>query len=168
MNLQDVKKLLEIIQATVTTLGVIAAGLWTLYNFGLTRVSAPQIEISLSIKDVEKIEEQKIALLCVGVKNTGRTRIYKKYAILGIRPISVQPNWPVLTKINLPMVYQQEDTHEILVTHTFLDPGEQHHEEIGIVLSECDFIQVGVVFAGIKRIQAWESNWLFSVNLDKG
>lgn len=163
MSLESIYVLAQTVQAAITTLGIIAAGVWTLYNFGLTRYSAPQIEISLSIKKFEKIKERVIALLCIEVKNTGRTRIHKRYAVLGLHPIFVQSNWPELTKINLPLVYQQEDTHEILVTHTFLDPGEKYHEEIGIVLTKCDFVQVGIVFAGVKRTQAWESNWIFGL-----
>jgi len=165
MSWDILKSAAEAIQAIVATIGIVAAGIWTLYNFGLTRVSAPQIEISVQAKTITEVKNKKILTLCLEVRNTGKTRIYKRYAILGILPIRIQENWPSLTRISSQLIYQRVDAHEILVSHTYLDPGEKYHEEFSIDVSGYDFIQAGLVFAGLKRDQAWESNYVFDLSL---
>lgn len=167
MTLDEYKTLAETVQTLVTSVGLIAAGIWTLYNFGLTRFSAPQVEIELDLKSVTQVREKRIAVVVLKIKNTGRTKVAKSHAVLEVRLLQVQNNWPSLTRINTPVDYKGE-VHEVLTTHSLLEPSEQYHEEIGFVVSGYDFLQVGMAFIGTKRYQTWEANYVFDVLSNTG
>ena len=163
MALDNYKTLFEIIQATITIVGIFAAGMWTLYNFGITRFSAPQIEITVKLKSLTTAKGKNVAIFSIDIMNSGRTKVIKKNAFLEIRPLSIRANIPTLARINTPLKYHGE-VHEVFTAHDFIEPGEKYHEEIGFIVSEYDYFQIGLLFIGTKRFQIWESNYVFDVS----
>lgn len=164
MSIDDLKAIADIIQAVVTTAGIIAAGVWTLYNFGLTRSAAARVEMELILKSVMDIRGHRIAIVALRVKNVGRTKVEKKYAVLAVRPLRIQETWLPMTRIDTPIDYHQGELHEVLIGHTFLEPSDEYHEEYGFVVDDFDVLQAGIVFAGPKQGQTWV-NYLFDVSM---
>jgi hypothetical protein len=164
MTIADLESIANIIQAVVTSLGILSAGIWTLYNFGLTRISAARIDIAIGVKTISQTENQRIAIFAVDIKNTGKTKVAKKRIVLVLRPLSVASEVPPLLKINKPINYYEGDIHEILKYHTFADPNEGYHEEVGFIVTNISLVQVGVLFEGAKQSEKWEANYLFDVS----
>jgi len=163
MTITDFENIANILQAVITSVGILSAGIWTLYNFGLTRISAARISITVNIKTTFEIENQRIAIFAIDVKNTGKTKVAKQRIVLAIRPLSIENKLPALLKIDKPMNYYEGDIHEILKYHTFVDPEEDYHEEVGFVITDINLVQVGVLFEGTKRLNKWEANYLFDI-----
>jgi len=165
MSINDIKTIADIVQAVVTTMGIIVAGVWTLYNFGLTRSAAARVEMGLVLKSIMNIREHRIAIIAIRVKNVGRTKVEKRYAVLAVRPLRVQETWLSMTRIDTPIDYHQGELHQVLIGHTFLEPSDEYYEEHGLVVDDIDILQTGIVFAGPKQGQTWEVNYLFDVSL---
>lgn len=165
MTIADLESIANIIQAIVASLGILAAGIWTLYNFGLTRISAAKIDIAVELKTIFQTEDnQRIAIFAVNIKNSGKTKVAKKRIVLALRPFSITNEMPSLLKIDKPINYYEGDIYEILKYHTFVDPDERYHEEIGFVVTNINLIQVGLLFEGTRRSEKWEVNYIFDVS----
>lgn len=166
MTVSDLESIANILQAVITSIGIISAGIWTLYNFGLTRISAARIDIALSVKTIFHTKNQHIAIFAIDIKNTGKTKVAKQRIVLAIKPLSIESNMPSLLKINKPINYYEGDIHEILKYHTFADPNEEYHEEVAFVVTGINLVQVGVLFEGTKRWNKWEANYLFDIRTE--
>jgi hypothetical protein len=97
------------------------------------------------------------------IVNSGHIKIEKRRAVLAVYLIKIEDDWPPLTRAN-NLVNYNDEAHEILTGHHFLEPDEEYHEEISFVVDDFDVLQAGILFAGPKREQTWEANFLFDVS----
>ncbi|MGB6691692.1 MAG: hypothetical protein WBE76_27960 [Terracidiphilus sp.] len=156
----ELAQTVEIIKSIATAAGICGAGFWALYNFGLTRASAPQITMDASLKSSTNIGNNTLVIIAMELKNTGRTKVDKRQALLGVRNVAIPKMSIVPARISHPFKYQA-DVHEILTTHSRLEPSEQYHEELAFLVKSDSLVQIGIVFVGRKKNQTWEANYLF-------
>lgn len=167
MALEVAKNIAEIAQSVATALGILAAGFWALFNFGLARASAPQVAIDLRRKSIAETKEQRSVILAIDVQNTGRTKIDFRRASIAVKLFNIEAHWSASTRISEPLDFTQ-DVYRVLVDHDLLEPGEKYHEEIGFVVTGFDFLQVALVFVGSRKFQTWEANYIFELACREG
>ena len=164
LKINDVKTYIEIIQSIVTSLGIILAGIWSLWLFVFSRSFAGTLTIDISLKKKIIIDNKPIAIIEIKVKNVGRTRVKKEYFIISInemeKPFSSIKPYILKTKerVNFTKSY-------FIFDHIVeIEPNEEFQDEIPIVLNNIKIFKVSVQFRRKKTREIWESFGIFDID----
>jgi hypothetical protein len=163
MQLDDVKTCVEIVQGIMTSMGILAAGIWSFYTFVLGRSFAPNVQISFEMKQVVNLASAKGAVVSVTIRNVGKTKVRKKNCWIAATPISTDiPRLPALSRIDdaLEFGLGKAKVYPIFTEHTWLEPGEEAMDEVLFALGGSSTFKVSAIFVGHKK------KWASSVILD--
>lgn len=162
MTIDDLKKLFEIIQAITTSLGIILAGIWSLWLFVFSRSFAGSLTINLSLKQMTKINDLPVAIIRVHIKNIGRTRIKKGYCLITAKPIDKPfPSENIYAIGTKALDYTQ--SQKIFESLIEVEPNEEVVEEIALAIGQLSFFKAGVKFKNLTTKETWESVSVFNV-----
>ena len=81
------KDLFSIIQAALTSVGIIVAGIWTYFLFVRQRLRFPKVDIELFIKDTILPEDARFIHAEIKVNNLGHVILKSDYSELRLRKI---------------------------------------------------------------------------------
>ncbi|MUH01550.1 hypothetical protein F7734_58555 [Scytonema sp. UIC 10036] len=164
VKLSDVKTSIEIIQGIVTSIGIILAGIWSLWLFVFSRSFAGTLIINISFKRQIIIDNVPVAIVEVKVKNLGRTRVKKEYFILSINEMEspFSATRPYLLKTKERSDFSK--SYFIFDNLIEIEPNEEFQDEIPIVLNNVKNFQVAVQFRRKKSPEIWESFGIYSID----
>lgn len=173
MNTNDVKIWVEIIQDILTTLGIILAGWWSIFTFGLGRSFAPNVILEVTLKKVVELKTTKGAIVSIKAKNIGKTRIRKESCRITCIPGYTDP-----TESNDKREFKRLDPdekqvleilprqYEILTIHDSLEPEEEAKEDIFLEVNATTVLKAGVTFYGHKYLWGRKQQWTTYVIMD--
>jgi hypothetical protein len=158
--LDNIKLVTQILQNIITSIGIIAAGLWSYYTFVRGRSFAPNVKIEFSLKQITEIDGKKLATISITLKNTGRTRINKDNCWLSIGQINIKSD-ETFTIIrqdeSLDISLSQSKVYPIILDHHWLEPNEEVREDLLFDIGSANFVKVGIIFLN-KKNEKWASN----------
>jgi hypothetical protein len=161
MNIDNIKTLIEIVNGTVTTLAIFAAGWWFFWRRSL----AGSLQITLTLTDVTLINNTRIAVVRVQLKNVGQTRIKKDYCACLVQEVDV---WSDSETINIlpkeTFNYSQGRKIFDSPTGTEIEPNEETFEDVVLALNESTFFRIGVWFSKKGTTEAWQSIAAFNID----
>jgi hypothetical protein len=166
MSPTDIKTWVEIIQAVLTSLGIVLAGWWSIFTFGLGRSFAPNVILEVSFKNLIDLKMTKAVILSVKAKNIGKTRVLKESCRLTCIPVyggssenndkrefnRIDPDEVQVLEI-LPRQY------EILNAHDSLEPEEEAKEDVVLQINSASVLKAGVTFYGHKYLWGRKQQW---------
>ncbi len=173
-NLEVTKIWVEIVQGILTSVGIVGAGIWSLFVFGLGRNFAPNIKFQFAVKQIISFQDAQAAILSLGIKNIGRTRVKKEACTLVV--ISITPTKlkdqndvrefrridPTISEI----ISQLPRRLDIFSDHDAFEPSEEAIEDILLELGESPILKVVVTFFGSKYIWGRQQQWTSSTIVD--
>lgn len=165
MTPDDLKTLIEIVQGAVTSVGILAAGVWSFYVFVLGRSFSPNIRIETKLKKMIRLQHYKSAIVTITIKNIGKSRVQKENCWLATCPLesSSEPAVPILSRIDSPLEFglSESKLYPIFNEHTWFEPDEETTEDVLLALGETKVFKVGVVFVGQKK--KWASSTILEM-----
>ena len=162
MTLDQFKLITDILQNTLASIGIVIAGIWTLWTFVLNRTYSGQLTITISNVNNVQLDSSSITILHVKIKNIGHTRITKGKCRLVIDPIDCTVLPDELSSL-LPVPPDYTNSNLIFKTLETIEPNEEVDEEIAMVINSIRMYRVGVSFSDKKNKNIWE-NTAFVVN----
>ena len=165
MTPDDLKTWVEIIQGMVTTVGIIAAGIWSFFTFVLGRSFAPNMQITFELKQVVDLKERKAAIVSVKIRNIGRTRVRKKrcyIATASVTDSSDASDIPEFSRLDESLEFSVAKVYRVFDAHTTLEPDEGAIEDVLFALGQSPTFKVGLIFTD-KRNNSWISSAILDV-----
>jgi hypothetical protein len=163
MPLDDLKKWVEIIQGAITSIGILVAGIWSFFVFVLGRSFAPNIKINFELKKVINMVDGKAAIISVGIKNVGKTKVLKKNCYVAIEPIPThRQNLPELSRIDESLDFIKAKTYQIFDSHTSFEPDEEATEDVVIAVDKLPAFKIAVMFIDYRN-KGWSSTSILDI-----
>jgi len=173
MSADDIKTWVEIIQGALTSLGIILAGWWSIFTFGLGRSFAPNVILEVTLSNIVELGSTKGVILSIKAKNIGKTRIKKETCKITCIPVytdstdsndkrefkRLDPDEKKVLEI-LPRQY------EILNSHDSLEPEEEAKEDLLLEVNNVSVLKAGVTFYGHKYLWGRKQQWTTYAVLD--
>jgi hypothetical protein len=142
------------ISSLITACGVLAAGSWALYNFGLRRISRPQVQIDARLISVRPSDSGYVVGLAVRATNGGHVGIRKKSAFVELNSSSRGDVASGIRRLNFPTL-KAEKVYSIFERHTYLEPGEVFMEDLALLVPKGDILQIRVLLIGTNPRDSW-------------
>lgn len=165
MTPEEVKTYVEIIQGLVTTIGIIAAGIWSFFTFVLGRSFAPNMQITFDLKQVVDLKDGKAAIVSVKIKNIGRTRVRKRRCYIATTSITDGSNagdMPEFSRLDESLDFSTAKVYRVFDAHSTLEPAEEATEDALFALGQSPTFKVGMIFTD-KRHNSWISSAILDV-----
>ena len=140
---------IQAIAGLVTALGVAAAGLWALYNFGLKRISAAQVQVNVEPTAIRSVGDGYVVHMSVTAANSGHTGVRKRLAFVELNTFNGQGNKSGIQRLTLS-TSTPDTVYSVFDHHTFLEPGEVFREDLVFRVQAADYLQVRVVLFGTR------------------
>jgi hypothetical protein len=159
VKLDDIKTLVEIVNGIVAIVAILAAGWW----FFISRSLAGTLQITLTLTGVTIVNDTRIVIIRVQIKNVGLTRIKKGYCASVAQAVNVRPSSEPINVIAVgPLNYSQG--RRIFTSLTEIEPNEEAYEDVAFALNEVTSFAVGVHFKREKTREAWQAIAAFNVD----
>ena len=162
----DLKTWVEIVEGVVTSIGILAAGIWSFYVFVLGRSFAPNVQIRFRMRHPVDTTDRAGVIVSITIKNVGKTRVKKEDCWVALVPIALalsKNSAPAtLTRIDSPLEFDlsKAKVYSIFTDHTWLEPDEEATEDVLITLGKSPVFKVAGVFIGHRK------KWASSAILD--
>jgi hypothetical protein len=118
--LEDLKTITDLVQALVTTVGFVLAGVWTYVKFIKGREFRPHVEITVNADWLGDAGDVGLRLR-VQLKNIGTAKVQLTQRGTGVmvsRPADRQPSPPAMTQ------WTDLGVFEVFTKHEWIEPGE--------------------------------------------
>lgn len=145
-SLDNVKTVVDILQALITTAAILVGGIWAYFKFAQGRTFRPRIEVDLS-GQWRDVGESKLLHARIRVKNIGLSKITLIQKGTGLRASLLaenQPSPPARSSWRDGRVYT------ILDKHAWIEPGETVSDELlvhlGVSKSEPTMLEARLVW----------------------
>ncbi len=163
MGLEDIKTWVEIVQSVVTTIGLLAAGIWSYYTFVRSRAFAPNVKIEFALKSVVELDQAQGVIIAVKVRNIGKTKVDRSVCLVTVQAV-VEPR-VIAGRVEFIRIDQLDDQasdatkrdYSILDNHGYLEPGEHVEEDMLFLLGKSPVFKVSAWFRD-TRGHLWYSN----------
>lgn len=150
MPLADVKSIADTVQALVTTVGFVVAGVWTYVKFIKGREFRPHVEITVTGDWLGEAGELGLRLR-VQLKNIGSAKVQLTQRGTGVmvsRPADEQPSPPAET------VWTTLGVYGVFEKHEWIEPGETIGDDLLLRLP----LPPQVLEIRTRIILAWRPN----------
>jgi hypothetical protein len=161
----DLKTWMDILQAAVTTVGILAAGIWSFFTFVVGRTFAPNMQITFDLKQVVDLQDRKAAIVSVKIKNIGRTRVRKKRCYIATASVtdgSRAGDMPEFSRLDESLDFSAAKVYRVFDAHSTLEPAEEATEDALFALGPSPTFKVGLIFTD-KRNNSWISSAILDV-----
>lgn len=173
MSADDLKTWVDVIQGVLTSIGIILAGWWSIFTFGLGRSFAPNVILEVTLKNIVELKTTKWVILSIRAKNIGKTRIRKEACKITCIPVykdsmesndkrefkRIDPDEKRILEI-LPRQY------DVLNAHDSLEPEEEAKEDLLLEINSASILKAGITFYGHKYLWGRKQQWTTYVILD--
>jgi hypothetical protein len=161
----DIKTWVEIVQGIATTVGIVAAGIWSFFTFVLGRSFAPNMQITFELKQVVDLKQRQAAIVLVKIKNIGKTRVRKKRCYIATALVADSGSGsdiPELTRLDESLDFSTARVYRIFDAHATLEPDEGASEDVLFALGESPAFKVGLIFTD-RRNNSWISSAILDI-----
>jgi hypothetical protein len=162
VQLDNIKTCIEIGQALVTMLGIMAAGVWTYYTFFLGRRFAPNVQARFEVKQVFDWTSYRTVIVSVKLKNIGRTRVKKQGCYLTVTPVIPKERFDLpISRVDASLDTQSNwKEYPFFKDHTWLEPDEEVTGDAVFALGKPDVTMFRIKLEFVGHDKTWSSSVL--------
>jgi hypothetical protein len=161
MTPDELKTWAEIFQSIVTTFAIIIAGIWSYYTFVKERTFAPKPRIQIGLKQVTKLNGEKVAIVSVTMENIGRIQLRMKKCYLAIDHVLDDEqalNARDLSRIDKPLDLMHAKVYSILSDEIRIEPVGAATQDVLLSVGDLTAFKASVVFFDKNDKQTWSAS----------
>ena len=134
-GLDNVKTVVDILQALITSAAVVIGGIWAYFKFAQGRTFRPRIEVNMS-GQWRNVDESKLLHARIRVKNIGLSKVTLIQKGTGLRVCRMSENERPPPGRS---AWMEGQVYKILDKHAWVEPGETVSDELLLNLGVSKF-----------------------------
>ena len=149
---------LQIVSNVLISLAVIIGGGWTIFTFGLQRMSHSHIRLDLELVESRISDKYANVIIEVRVVNTGKTGIGQELAWIELFPLACQAKNVDTIRSSQALDGMGARRFVVFEKHAYLEPGEEFLD--GLMLQvpvSIPYLLVRAIFSGRRSGQTWHT-----------
>lgn len=173
MDLQQISKIVEILNQILTALAIVVGGIWAYWNFVLKRTGVWNLQLTIVPQVIPYLKDKRLLVINVTLKNVGKVKITPgpSGCRVSVRKLSrnlglgKQLEWKEAKKIidSVDVLRHYRDGGREYSNYE-IEPNCEYHELETLVVSKGDLLNIEVKFWWKKDIDAISENCIFSVS----
>jgi hypothetical protein len=155
---QTLKEWAEVLESTLKSLGILAAGAWAYFNYFRGRTYRPRLELNACGQLLRRATERYV-LVNLSITNCGLSQVPLEQVGTGLRVLAHR-------RTSASFEVEHLETSSVFTKHEWIEPGESIEDETLVHIPPGEWLAIRLEFNLVSRGKSWETTKTCPVELE--